>query len=108
MSNLRFKTTLWIGAFVLLMTLPLAAATDKVTRKVEAATDVYRELLEAPDREIPEELIKKANCIGDTPHVVKGAFAWGGRRFWLWTYIAHTLLYFVAGVPPKNSVRVAT
>ena len=25
-------------------------------------------------------LIKKANCIGVIPHVIKGAFGWGGRR----------------------------
>ena len=47
---------------------------------MEVATAVYRELLEAPDHELPEELIKKANCIGVIPHVVKGAFGWGGRR----------------------------
>lgn len=80
MKNLRFKTTHWTCAVALLMTVPLVAATDKVTRKVRAATEVYRELLEAPDRELPEELIKKANCIGVIPHVVKGAFGWGGRR----------------------------
>lgn len=80
MNNQTYKTTLWVAALTLLMRIPLVAATDKVTRKVEAATAVYIELLGAPDREIPGALLEKCSCIGVIPHVVKAAIGWGGRR----------------------------
>jgi lipid-binding SYLF domain-containing protein len=80
MNHPVVKITAIVSAFTLSATISLAAETDKVTRKVEAATEVYRELLQAPDSELPEELLEKCNCIGVIPHVVKAALGWGGRR----------------------------
>jgi lipid-binding SYLF domain-containing protein len=58
----------------------LAANTDtKLDQKLTDATAVYRELLSAPDRGVPEALLKKCQCIAVIPHVLKGAFVFGGR-----------------------------
>ncbi len=58
---------------------PALAAPD-LPRKVERATEVVEELFDAPDREIPEELVEDAVCIAAIPGVIKGALGWGGRH----------------------------
>jgi lipid-binding SYLF domain-containing protein len=57
-----------------------ALAGEKLARKVEASTEVYRELLETPDRGVPRRLLRQAKCIAVIPHVVKGAIGFGGRH----------------------------
>jgi lipid-binding SYLF domain-containing protein len=47
--------------------------------RAETAGNVLAELMEAPDRGVPESLLKKAYGIAVIPHVVKGAFGIGGR-----------------------------
>jgi len=56
-----------------------ARAEPDLPRKVERARDVLAELFDAPDREIPEELVERAVCIATIPGVIKGALGWGGR-----------------------------
>jgi len=52
--------------------------TDEAARAESAAT-VLSEIMEAPDQGVPEALLKKAYGIAVIPHVVKGAFGFGGR-----------------------------
>lgn len=54
-----------------------SAAEDEAERSRRAA-QVLSEILEAPDHQIPEELLEKARAIAVIPHVVKGAFIFGG------------------------------
>jgi len=56
------------------------AARMPLDEKVRLATEVYQELFEVPDREVPKELLKESNCIAIIPGVIKGAFGWGGRH----------------------------
>jgi len=51
---------------------------DEAARAEKAAT-VLKEIMDAPDQGIPEGLLKKAFGIAVIPHVVKGAFGFGGR-----------------------------
>jgi lipid-binding SYLF domain-containing protein len=51
---------------------------DEAARASKAAS-VLKEILDAPDQGIPEGLLKKAYGIAVIPHVVKGAFGFGGR-----------------------------
>jgi lipid-binding SYLF domain-containing protein len=54
----------------------------KVTDEAERATNaaaVLAAIMDAPDKGIPEELLKKAYGVAVIPHVVKGAFGVGGR-----------------------------
>jgi lipid-binding SYLF domain-containing protein len=57
-----------------------AAARMPLDEKVRLATDVYKELLEVPEQEVPQELLKQSSCIAIIPSVIKGAFGWGGRH----------------------------
>jgi len=52
--------------------------TDEAARADNAA-NVLSEIMEAPDQGIPEALMKRAYGIAVIPHVVKGAFGFGGR-----------------------------
>jgi lipid-binding SYLF domain-containing protein len=63
---------------------PLATATtapvasDERERAVDAG-QVLTQILKAPDNTIPEDLLKNAHAIAVIPHVVKGAFMFGGE-----------------------------
>ena len=56
----------------------LAAATDSVKRLNEA-TAVISEIMTAPDKGIPEELVSKAHCIVIVPNMKTAAFIVGGK-----------------------------
>lgn len=57
-----------------------ALAGERQRKKLRAAVDVWKELMEAPDREVPEKLIEEARCVAVIPGVIKGAIGWGGRH----------------------------
>ena len=57
-----------------------ALARMPLDEKVRLATDVYKELLDVPEHEVPRELLKQSSCIAIIPSVIKGAFGWGGRH----------------------------
>ena len=78
---MKKQTKVWM-ALALSAALGLGNAEAKLNpeRKLATAKRVYRELLQAPDHEIPEELLSKCHCIAVIPRVIKGAFGWGGRH----------------------------
>ncbi|MDH3253944.1 MAG: lipid-binding SYLF domain-containing protein [Acidobacteriota bacterium] len=57
-----------------------AAAKVPPDEKVRIAAEVYEELLNVPEREVPRELVQEAKCVAIIPGVIKGAFGWGGRH----------------------------
>jgi lipid-binding SYLF domain-containing protein len=75
----------WIGIAAAIagigLTSPAVAAeaNTKLDQKLTDATAVYHELLSTPDRGVPEALLKDCKCIAVIPHVIKGAFVYGGR-----------------------------
>ena len=75
---------LWlIAAAALAGTVTLNAANDAAKRLDEAAT-VLSEVMSAPDKGIPQDLLNKAVCIVIVPGLKKGAFVVGvkyGRGF---------------------------
>jgi len=73
-----------------LMNLPLAltvgcallyAAEDtrKVDERLDDAASLFTEIMGAPDRSIPQDLLNKAECIVLVPGLKKGAFVFGGK-----------------------------
>ena len=54
-----------------------AGERDKVTDRVESAATVLDEIMAAPDKGIPEEVIGSAQCIGVVPSLLKGGFIVG-------------------------------
>lgn len=48
-------------------------------KDVREATQVFRKIMNVPDKSIPRELLEKAEAIGVFPGVVKAGFIFGGR-----------------------------
>jgi lipid-binding SYLF domain-containing protein len=67
-----------------LLVLPLACASllgagKEAARRLEDSTAVFSEIMEAPDKGIPHDLLEKAHCIVIVPGLKKGAFIVGGE-----------------------------
>jgi lipid-binding SYLF domain-containing protein len=60
-------------------TVPPARAGGTAAERVDAAREVYRELMKSPDHSVPAGLLKDCRGIAIFPHVVKGAFMVGAR-----------------------------
>jgi len=52
---------------------------DSIERLANAAT-VLDEIMAAPDKGIPQEVIDNAKCIAVVPRMIKGAFIFGGKH----------------------------
>jgi lipid-binding SYLF domain-containing protein len=70
--------------FVLLMALCLTGAAlaqdedrSRQMDRVESAGDVLKEIMDAPDRGIPEEILASAKCVAVVPSLLKGGFVFG-------------------------------
>lgn len=68
----------WVLVAVLSLMPSLFA--DKFADRVAESTRVYKELIEAPDRGIPQSLLEDCECIVVIPHVIKAALGFGGRH----------------------------
>lgn len=45
----------------------------------EKAAQVFREIMDTPDKGIPQELLENAECVAVFPSVIKAGFIFGGR-----------------------------
>lgn len=52
---------------------------EKAEDRLQRAAEVLNEITGAPDKGIPEEVIKRAKCIAVIPHEIKVGFGVGGR-----------------------------
>jgi lipid-binding SYLF domain-containing protein len=50
-----------------------------IEKRLQAASEVLQEIMGAPDKGIPEEVLKKAKCIAVVPSMVKFAIGIGGH-----------------------------
>jgi SH3 domain-containing YSC84-like protein 1 len=67
---------------ILLATLaitPLLAKDDDSVKRLNEATAVLTEIMGAPDKGIPEDLIERAHCIVIVPNLKTAAFVVGGK-----------------------------
>jgi hypothetical protein len=72
-------------AFSLCSTVALFAA-DTPQERLSDATKVFNEIMETPDKGIPQDLIEKANCIVIVPGMKQAALGIGGK--WGRGYVA--------------------
>ena len=84
MTTTRPRTT---TSLIALATLSLLAAApsraqdqDRMAHKIETSRLVFQDLMNLPEKKIPQGLLEDAKCIAVIPNVIKGAFIWGGRR----------------------------
>jgi lipid-binding SYLF domain-containing protein len=48
--------------------------------RLEHAGNVLREVMSAPDKGIPEEILEHAKCVAVVPHMIKGGFVFGAEN----------------------------
>jgi lipid-binding SYLF domain-containing protein len=60
---------------------PMAAKDDneKTVERLDDATALFSEIMGAPDKSIPQDLLDKSHCIVLVPGLKKGAFVVGGK-----------------------------
>ncbi len=58
---------------------PLLAATNEPAKRLQESAAVFSEIMSAPDKGIPRDLLEKARCIVIVPGLKKGAFVVGGQ-----------------------------
>src|SRR5579864_3171499 len=56
-----------------------SARQDSIER-LQLASDVVHEIMSAPDKGIPEEVLDNAKCIAVVPRLIKGGFIFGGKH----------------------------
>jgi lipid-binding SYLF domain-containing protein len=66
-------------AFASLATMSWAADKQDTTERLDKAAAVLHEVMAAPDKGIPEEVIDHAKCIAVVPHMIKGGFVFGAQ-----------------------------
>jgi lipid-binding SYLF domain-containing protein len=67
---------------IILMTLalaPLLTAASEPVKRLDEAAAVFSEIMAAPDKGIPQDLLEKAHCIVIVPDLKTGAFVFGGK-----------------------------
>jgi SH3 domain-containing YSC84-like protein 1 len=53
---------------------------EDAVERLENATKVLNEIMNAPDKGIPEEVVDGAKCIAVVPHLIKGGFIFGAKH----------------------------
>src|SRR5215831_11112996 len=71
----RIGVSLFLGATML----SWAAEETKTAQRLAEATDVVSEIMGAPDKGIPQDLLDHSQCIVIVPGLKKGAFIVGGK-----------------------------
>ncbi|HEV3334729.1 MAG TPA: lipid-binding SYLF domain-containing protein [Bryobacteraceae bacterium] len=69
-----------IPAIVASLIIPASAlVADTAQESIKDATEVFQEVMQTPDKGIPQDLLEKAQCVVIVPGLKKGAFIVGGE-----------------------------
>ena len=74
LASCLFATSLVVG-----QTTPPPTPQTKEAERLDRAAEVFGEILNAPDRSVPKDLIDRAHCVVVIPSMLKGGFVFGGR-----------------------------
>src|SRR6202042_3746619 len=58
----------------------MAETREEVQNRLDNATLVLHQIMAAPDRGIPEEVMEHAKCIAVVPHMIKGGLVFGAEN----------------------------
>ena len=68
-----------ISSLLLLLSLAGSLAAEGTKERLSDAATLFGEIMAAPDRSIPQDLVRKASCIVLVPGVKRAAFVLGGK-----------------------------
>ena len=71
--------TMSIVLSLTLILIPLVQSRDDVSERLDEAAEVFSELLNAPDADVPEGLLEDTECVAVIPDVRRAAFGFGGQ-----------------------------
>ena len=75
------KKIMTLAAILSLSSIAWAGSSREATDdRLEHAGRVLHEIMAAPDRGIPEEVLEHAKCIAVVPHMLKGGFVFGAEN----------------------------
>src|SRR5579885_415041 len=63
----------------LVLSAGVALAAESASERLASATEVFQDIMNTPDRGIPQDLLAKAQCVIIIPGLKKGAFMVGGE-----------------------------
>jgi SH3 domain-containing YSC84-like protein 1 len=79
-SEIIMKKTMLLLAMLSFVSLCWAgSAQEDASERLHNAANVLREIMDAPDNGIPEEVLEHGKCVAVVPHMVKGGFIVGGK-----------------------------
>ena len=78
MKRLLFAVLL--SLVTLLGSIAWATAKEDSVERLQKSADVLKEIMGAPDKGIPEEVLNDAKCIVVVPHLIKAGFIVGGKH----------------------------
>lgn len=79
-NKITFLMMSVLGVALLLSTSVLAQSRMKDEKnQSQKAAEVFREIMDIPDKEIPREILDKAECVAVFPQVLKAGFIVGGQ-----------------------------
>lgn len=73
------KLTISTTVALIMALAPLRAADNEPAQRLDDAAAVFAEIMAAPDRGIPQELLETAHCIVIVPDLKSAAFGVGGK-----------------------------
>jgi len=76
---MRWNSILLASALIITPLLAPAVEKSKTDERLDEAADLFSEIMAAPDKSIPQDLLDKAPCIVIVPGLKKGAFVVGGK-----------------------------
>lgn len=71
-------TALCLAALMSLGVMAQGKLKDEINQSQKAA-EVFREIMDTPDKDIPRDILAKAECVAVFPQVIKAGFIIGGR-----------------------------
>lgn len=74
-----FVVALIIGCLAIPVAAETKPADNDTSKQADKASTVFKEIMDAPDKGIPDSILDKAHCVGVFPNVVKVGFIVGGR-----------------------------
>jgi lipid-binding SYLF domain-containing protein len=72
------KRIVFLSILVMAMVAPMVAQ-EKEKERLASAAKVFDQIMEAPDKSIPRDLLARCSCVAIVPSMLKGGFIFGGR-----------------------------